>query len=69
MIKINLKNFSVFTLLSLLLLIAGIAIYLDWISRYGVWYDMGIYSLTIVLVLAGVIGIFLTLIETTNEQI
>lgn len=69
MIKINLKKFSVFTLLSLLLLIAGIAIYLDWVSRYDVWYDIGIYSVTIVLVLAGIIGIFLTLIETTDEQI
>ena len=69
MIKINLKKFSVFTLLSLLLLIAGIAIYLDWVIRYNVWYDIGIYSVTIVLVLAGIIGIFLTLIETTKEQI
>jgi len=68
MIKINIKKFNVFTLLSLLFLIAGIAIYLDWFLRYGVAYDIGIYSLTIVLVLPGVIGTILSLLEKPDEE-
>jgi hypothetical protein len=69
MIKINLKNINIFTIISLLSLLAGIIFYIYWGSRYGVWYDIGIYSITIFLVLAGIIGIFLTLIETTDKKI
>ena len=69
MIKINLKNYNIYTILSILLLLAGIIFYIYWGSRYGVWYDMGIYSITIFLVLVGVIGFFITVIETTDEKI
>lgn len=67
MIKINVKNFNVFTLISLLSLIAGIALYLWWGGTFGVWYDIGIYSLTIILVLAGIFGTLLSLHEKTEE--
>jgi len=67
MIKINVKKFNVFTLLSLLALIAGVVFYLYWVSRYGVTYDIGIYSLTIVLVLPGIIGTILSLLEKSEE--
>jgi len=67
MTKINIKNFNVFTLISLLLLLAGIAIYLWWGSTFGVWYDIGIYSLTIVLVLAGIFGMLLSLLEKSED--
>jgi hypothetical protein len=69
MIKINLKNYNIFTILSILLLLAGIIFYLFWGSRYGVWYDMGIYSITIFLVLVGLIGFLITVIETTDKKI
>ena len=68
MIKINIKKFNVFTLLSLLALIAGLGFYIYWGIRYGIWYDIGIYSLTIVLVLPGIIGTILSLLEKTEEQ-
>ena len=69
MIKINLKKFNVYTIVSILSLLAGIIFYVYWGIRYGVWYDIGTYSLTIVLVLAGIIGIILSMIEETDEQI
>ena len=68
MIKINIKKFNVFTLISLLALIAGLGFYIYWGVRYGVWYDIGIYSLTIVLVLPGVIGTILSLLEKPDEE-
>lgn len=69
MIKINFKKFNVYTTISILSLLAGIIFYVYWGIRYDVWYDIGIYSLTIVLVLAGIIGIILSMIEETDEQI
>jgi len=57
-----------FTLIALLAIIAGIGFYLYWGSRYGVWYDIGIYSITIVLVLPGIIGTILSLLEKPEEQ-
>ena len=68
MFKINLKKFNLYTVLSILLLLAGISHYIYWGSRYGVWYDIGIYSITIVLVLAGILGILITLIEGENKE-
>ena len=65
--KINVKNFNVFTVLSLLALIAGIGIYIYWGVRFNVWYDIGIYSLTIVLVLPGIIGTILSLMEKSKD--
>jgi len=65
---ISLKNFNFFTLLSILLIIAGLAHYIYWGVRYGVWLDIGIYSITIVLVLPGIIGLFLTLMDKKEEK-
>lgn len=67
MSKINFENINVFTIISLFFLIAGVAFYIYWGSRYGVWYDIGIYSITIVFVLSGILGILLTLLEK-NEK-
>ena len=65
---ISLKNFNFFTLLSILLIIAGLAYYIYWGVRYGVWLDIGIYSITMVLVLPGIIGLFLTLMDKKEEK-
>ncbi|MEF8848347.1 MAG: hypothetical protein V5A68_04360 [Candidatus Thermoplasmatota archaeon] len=61
--NIKLKNFNLLTLISVLFLISGIIFYIGWIVTYGVFYDIGIYSITIVFVLAGILGILLTLRE------
>ena len=67
MININTKNFNVFTILALLALVAGIVFYIYWGSRYGVWHDIGIYSITIVFVLSGIFGTLLSLYEKAEE--
>ena len=68
MMKINIKKFNVFALVSLLLLISGVGFYLYWGMRFSVWYDIGIYSITSVLVISGIVGILLSLYEKTEEQ-
>ena len=66
--KINVKNFNVFTVLSLLALIAGVVFYLYWVDRYpDAWGNIGIYSITVVLVLAGIIGTILSLMEKSED--
>ncbi|MBN2604171.1 MAG: hypothetical protein JXA91_08580 [Candidatus Thermoplasmatota archaeon] len=67
MIKLDLKKLNIFTIFSLLLLLAGILFYIYWGIRFGVWYDVGIYSITIVLVLGGFLGTILTLMETSQD--
>ena len=70
MIKINRKKFNIFTLISLLLLIAGILFYISWIIRFpNAWADIGIYSITIIFVLAGLLGILITLYEAPIEKV
>jgi len=59
--QIQMKNFNMYTIFSLIILIAGILMYISWGMRYGVWDDIGIYSITIVLVLSGIIGLILSL--------
>ena len=64
----DIKNYNFKTVLSLLLLLAGIIFYIYWGVTYGVWFDIGIYSITIVLVLAGIIGTVLSLLEGEGEE-
>ena len=68
MIKLNFKNLNEYTILSLLFLFGGIIHYIYWGIRYGVWYDIGIYSITIVLILPGIIGLILSLMDEKEEK-
>ncbi len=68
LIHIDIKNFNEKTLLSIILLIAGIIFYIAWGATYGVWMDPGIYSVTIILVLGGIFGCILSLMNTTKEN-
>jgi len=65
---VDIKNFNYKTILSLLLLIAGILFYIYWGVTYGVWADIGIYSITIVFVLAGIFGMLLSLLEENGGE-
>jgi hypothetical protein len=67
MIKIDKKNFNFYTILSILFLIAGIGIWLFWIIKYGVFYDIGIYSLAIVFIIPGILGFFLSLMDKKED--
>ena len=66
--NIKLKNFNIYTVLSILFLLGGIIHYIYWGSRYGVWYDIGIYSLTIIFIIPGIIGIILSLMEKEGTE-
>lgn len=63
MIKLNMKKFNIYTILSSLLILASIIHWIYWGSRYGIWYDIGIYSITIVLLVPGIIGFILSIME------
>ena len=65
---ISLKNFNIFTILSILFIVAGLIHYIYWGTRYDVWWDIGIYTITIILVLPGVIGFFLSLMDKKVEK-
>ena len=64
----NLRQINEKTILSLLILIAGVVFYLLWGVTYGVWADIGIYSITIILVCFGVFGTLLSLLEVKEEE-
>ena len=56
--------------MALIVLIAGLLLYITWGLRYNVWVDIGIYSITIILVLGGLLGMILSLTfeKTKDEQ-
>jgi len=68
MLKINFKNYNIYTILSILFILGGVLHWIYWGSRYGVWYDIGIYSITIVLVLPGILGLIISLMETEETD-
>ncbi|MFW6376014.1 MAG: hypothetical protein ACOCZJ_02520 [Thermoplasmatota archaeon] len=45
----------------------GVAFYLSWNILYGKWFDVGVYSVTVVLVGFGIIG-FLLYTLTDEEE-
>ena len=65
--KLNPKKFNFYTILSVLLLIAGLLFWIYWGARYGIWYDIGPYSVSIVLIVPGIVGILLTLMEREEK--
>jgi len=68
MLKINVKNFNMYTIISILFILAGLLLWISWGIRYGIWYDIGIYSITIILVLPGIIGTIISLMEKEEES-
>jgi len=49
------------TVIALLILIAGIIFYIGWSLHYDAWTNIGVYSLTIVLVVFGFLGLLLSM--------
>ena len=67
--ELSMKNINAYTIFALIVLIAGLLFYISWGLRYGVWVDVGIYSITIVLVFGGLVGAILSLtMEKTEEN-
>ncbi|RLF45534.1 MAG: hypothetical protein DRN29_06525 [Thermoplasmata archaeon] len=57
--KINAK-----TAFSLLVLLAGIIFYVAWSAKFNAWTDIGVYTVTIILVGFGAIGSILSLLPS-----
>ncbi|WP_297218044.1 hypothetical protein [Thermoplasma sp.] len=53
--------------ISAALLFIGLAFYLSWSIMYGTWFDIGLYSFTIVLIVFGVLGIMLTTVKDEDS--
>ena len=68
--KPSLRNINAYTIAALIVLIGGLLFYIVWGIRYNVWMDVGVYSITIVLILGGLFGasLSLTFDKTTEEQ-
>ena len=66
--ELSLKNINAYTIFALIVLIAGILFYISWGLRYGVWVDVGVYSITIVLVLGGLLGVILSIFMEKTEE-
>ncbi len=66
--KPSLKNINAYTIATLVILIVGLLFYVSWGLRYNVWYDIGIYSITIILVLGGLFGAILSLTFDKTEE-
>jgi len=49
------------TIVSLVMLIAGIIFYIGWSLHYDAWTNIGVYSLTITFVAFGVLGLLLSM--------
>ncbi len=64
---IQLKNFSWKTVLSILFIIAGVLFWVSWGITYGVWIDIGIYSVAVLFIVGGLAGSFLSLREPKHE--
>ena len=67
--ELSMRKINAYTIFALLVLIAGILFYISWGLHYGIWVDIGIYSITTVLVLGGLLGAILSLsMEKTEEN-
>jgi len=69
MIKLDMKNMNLITIASFLMFLAGVLFYIYWGIRFGVWADVGIYSVTVFFVLTGILGMVLTLYQPSDKEL
>ncbi|MEM2615353.1 MAG: hypothetical protein QXO44_01235 [Thermoplasmatales archaeon] len=55
--------------LSLLLLIGAVVFYLSWSIAYGDWNDIGLDSISVVLILFGALGVALSRLRIREETV
>jgi hypothetical protein len=60
---VNIKNFNWKTILSILFVLGGLLFWISWGIQYGVWVDIGIYSVAVIFILGGLVGFVLSLRE------
>lgn len=63
----DIRNINEWSILSLILILAGILFYIYWGIRYNVWMDIGIYSITIVITFFGICGFLLSILKEKEE--
>ena len=68
LIEFDIKKFNFYTIISILCIIAGLLLWISWGLQYNVWYDIGIYSITIVFLIAGIVGFILSLMLDKDES-
>ena len=55
-------------LFSILVLFAGLAIYLYWAASYDAWTDIGLYAISAPIIGFGLVGIFLYTRKEVEEE-
>jgi hypothetical protein len=53
---------------SVLVLIAGLALYFVWAAMYNAWTDVGLYATSVPIILFGLAGIFLFTRKEPEEE-
>jgi hypothetical protein len=54
--------------LSFALLLGSVAFYVGWSIAYGDWNDIGLYSVSVILILFGILGIVLSHYKIKQEE-
>ncbi len=54
--------------LSFALLLGAVVFYVGWSIAYGDWYDIGLYSVSVILILFGVLGMMLSHYKIKQEE-
>ncbi len=55
--------------LSFALLLGGVAFYVGWSIAYGDWNDIGLYSVSVILILFGILGVVLSHFKIKQEEL
>ncbi|MGC8574107.1 MAG: hypothetical protein ACP5RG_01430 [Thermoplasmata archaeon] len=55
--------------LSFIMLLGAAIFYLSWSIAYGDWNDIGLYSISIILILFGILGIWLSRLRAKDISI
>ncbi len=54
--------------LSFALLLGAVVFYVGWSIAYGDWYDIGLYSVSVILILFGILGMLLFHYKIKQEE-
>ncbi len=54
--------------LSFALLLGAVVFYVGWSIAYGDWYDIGLYSVSVILILFGILGMMLSHYKIKQEE-
>lgn len=65
---LDIKKYTYKTVISLLFIFAGMLYYIYWGMAFGVWADIGIYSVTIIFVIGGFLGLLLSVMEEPQKD-